>query len=909
MTPVFSGNTYADNTEADLLVFGSIATSIDWNEPAGTRYRINVLGMMVDADGSLSITPGIVVQTDQGANIDVRGTLTATGVTFTWADGQNQWLGIQFSGAAAGGSLQDCTIEHAAGFTAGSGIIRIASSSPSLTGNTISNSTAQRGIHLNNASSTVTGNTISGMGEYGIYVTGDSSPTVTGNTITANTYGAYIYYSSSYAMTPVFNGNTYADNTEADLHVEGYIMATINWDEPAGTRYRITSTGMFVNENASLSITPGVIVQAEQGANIDARGTLSATGVTFSWADGQNQWSGIQFYNAGSSGSSLQDCTIEHATEYSSGSGIISIYSSSPSLTGNTISNSTAPRGIFMSSASPSVTGNTISGMDEYGIYVTGDSSPTVTGNTITANTYGAYIFYHAAYMMNPVFNNNTYADNTEADLHVGGYIRTTINWDEPAGTLYRITTSDIFVNDAASLSITPGIIVQAEQGARIDVRGTLSATGVTFTWADGQNQWEGIQFYNTGSSGSSLQDCTIKHAAGYSTGTGIIYIVSSSPTLTGNTINNSSAPRGISINNASPTVTGNTISGMGEYGVYVTGVTSAPVFRYNTVVNNDRGIGTSSNAAGIYQDNTIMLNTSYGFYNLNSAITVNAENNYWGHASGPYDPSDDTASGGLYNPGGQGDMVTDLVDYHPWGDVSFDNDLDTIPDAWEIILFGDLATADDTTDYDGDGFGDGVEIDAGSDPANSNSYPAETEIVVDLRNGYNQLSFPAETLYYGDLQTFIEALGGSAVIDKVLVFDQDTQKFVEAGFDGDGAFYGNNLTLPAGQGLPGLLIYAKQNDTIDFTSQYCHTWNLKPGTNLIGSGCIPDGLTASQLLNSPDLGPANISSIQRFNTDTGMFEALGFEADDTIAGDDFPLVPGEGYWVNMKQEVMDFRP
>ena len=162
----------------------------------------------------------------------------------------------------------------------------------------------------------------------------------------------------------------------------------------AGSPYIVTFSDITINSGTTLEIEPGVVVELQQGADIDVLGTLTANGVTFTWADGQNQWLGIRFYDSDSSGSSLQNCTIEHAAGYSSGSGIIYTVSSSPTLTGNTISNSTASRGIYISSSSPSITGNTISGMSAYGLYVIGDSSPTVTGNTITANNYGASIFY-----------------------------------------------------------------------------------------------------------------------------------------------------------------------------------------------------------------------------------------------------------------------------------------------------------------------------------------------------------------------------------------------------------------------------------------------------------------------------------------------------------------------------------
>ncbi len=49
------------------------------------------------------------------------------------------------------------------------------------------------------------------------------------------------------------------------------------------------------------------------------------------------------------------------------------------------------------------------------------------------------------------------------------------------------------------------------------------------------------------------------------------------------------------------------------------------------------------------------------------TGVTVDAIGNWWGHATGPYDNNDDTGSGGLYNPLGQGVPVTDNVMYNPW--------------------------------------------------------------------------------------------------------------------------------------------------------------------------------------------------------------------------------------------------
>ncbi|MCK4941592.1 T9SS type A sorting domain-containing protein, partial [candidate division WOR-3 bacterium] len=44
---------------------------------------------------------------------------------------------------------------------------------------------------------------------------------------------------------------------------------------------------------------------------------------------------------------------------------------------------------------------------------------------------------------------------------------------------------------------------------------------------------------------------------------------------------------------------------------------------------------------------------------NIDPSVTVNADSNWWGHASGPYHPTT--------NPSGLGDSVSDYVDFDPW--------------------------------------------------------------------------------------------------------------------------------------------------------------------------------------------------------------------------------------------------
>ncbi|MCL0041347.1 dockerin type I domain-containing protein, partial [Dehalococcoidia bacterium] len=82
-------------------------------------------------------------------------------------------------------------------------------------------------------------------------------------------------------------------------------------------------------------------------------------------------------------------------------------------------------------------------------------------------------------------------------------------------------------------------------------------------------------------------------------------------------------------------------------------------------------GIKASGASSPIISNNRIQDNSSYGVYNSDSSVVVNAENNWWGCGSGPLDESDDRNTGGLYNPDGKGDRVSNYVDYKPWEGMS----------------------------------------------------------------------------------------------------------------------------------------------------------------------------------------------------------------------------------------------
>jgi parallel beta-helix repeat protein len=142
-----------------------------------------------------------------------------------------------------------------------------------------------------------------------------------------------------------------------------------------------------------------------------------------------------------------------------------------------------------------------------------------------------------------------------------------------------------------------------------------------------------------TTSSRANITNNTISENTASSWGGGINCIDWSSPTIKSNTITDNTSPNGAGVFccwSASPTIDSCVISNNTGGGVYCEG-----------------------NATPLIKDNNIVNNQGYGVRNLDKNVTVNAENNWWGDETGPYNPSS--------NPDGWGDTVSSWVDFDPW--------------------------------------------------------------------------------------------------------------------------------------------------------------------------------------------------------------------------------------------------
>ncbi|MCK4444527.1 MAG: right-handed parallel beta-helix repeat-containing protein [Thermoplasmata archaeon] len=150
----------------------------------------------------------------------------------------------------------------------------------------------------------------------------------------------------------------------------------------------------------------------------------------------------------------------------------------------------------------------------------------------------------------------------------------------------------------------------------------------------------------------------------------GIFVGLDGQPTISGNLVRNNDY--GIEIQGGNATIHGSNNIHHNDYGIYVN-TSHAPDINNNTIeYNNDYGIYIHS-ASLTYlriewndiENNTDGVGEDYGVYGVPVGEPYwFCECNWWGDNSGPLD---DSPIEPLYNPTGQGDRVSDYVDYFRW--------------------------------------------------------------------------------------------------------------------------------------------------------------------------------------------------------------------------------------------------
>lgn len=344
--------------------------------------------------------------------------------------------------------------------------------------------------------------------------------------------------------------------------------------------------------------------------------------------------------------------------------------------------NAYAGGGILCDSTSPSIVGNVITRNTERvdvgaGIHCINECSPLISGNTISDNRanypnwgYGGGIM---CYIAAPTIANNIITRNSAL---VGSGIYQQLASGVVSGN--EITENTAPASDSYggglhlntdSSSITGNAIISNRAGRGGGIRLTRCSSTIVENEIRGNiADIDGGGIQSTYESIPTIVDNDIvDNVSPPGHGGGISYFFnaavgddvggSESWVIGTRPLEHSAVPRSYGH------IGGNLIAGNAGGGIRCS--IGSPTIEHCRIVNNiGVGIVCESGASPQIHYNDISGHTpSYGMFNVSTTVLINAEDNFWGHPSGPYHP--------LTNPSGLGDLVSDYIDYAPWSSSS----------------------------------------------------------------------------------------------------------------------------------------------------------------------------------------------------------------------------------------------
>jgi len=713
-----SGNTYADNTN-NFLQLGDpgggaqvISTDFTWRSqtPDGLPIVIGNLNIAVSNSGILRIPAGTTIPFvangslfvgDTNGVMGTSGTIVAEGtsantIIFRPLNPSQRWagIGVRYTNIEApsllprlihcvieganigvnvyGYSLDYLTVSNCTIRQCGTGVAISNSSFPTIDGCRIENcDTALRvATQANIISSTlisrlptirnctITNNRLAlalgpmGIGGEGFPYEDLSRWDNANNTITDNEQNIAL-------MDGVFlgHGNLVWHDTIMGLPVViSQLYVSTNLSIPAGTTVRSVPSGLHGRFQV---VSRGVLV---------AQGT-AANPIRFTCTDPSLRWSGLTVMNGGTA--ELENCIIERAltaihpfTADSMGySGVVTVrnctitdggtgiydYRDPTTFLGQpsslTVENTTFRNLVTGIVASPRF--NAITGCRFENLQVAIRLRPSTGGNTFAADDLNR--ISNNTYINNAV--NIVFGGHTDFLLKASLTLPSSVDGQPLALGSFRISPN-------TALTVPAGATVLMEQGAQIIVEGGLQAVGtadapIRFVPTQPTNRrdwWVGFAFANNGT--GQLEHCLFEGAS-----VAVQNTSNTPPTLSHCTFRNNRTGIGIPAGygfNATFSVTNSLFNG-NDIGIDIgqgSLVVSDSAFFGNAVGVNVGGSGAT------IRNSMFVANAQFAVRNSNSNVTVDAKQNWWNSPNGPRHAS---------NPQGDGDTVSDRVDFSNW--------------------------------------------------------------------------------------------------------------------------------------------------------------------------------------------------------------------------------------------------
>ena len=683
--PVMSGNSTSGTGENGIALPGGVmSVSGTWTRP-GVNFPYLLDGSPDVAVGTtLTIDPGNSLKIVGDIGFYVNGTLNAPGsgalpIIFTSRSATpapGNWRGVYLAPTATITAMSYVTIAYAGGSFGGFGLhvmprgvwliasLYVDGISPTLSHLSILQSETN-GLELYGASPIIGNGLFTGCGWNALRGTNSSRPVITDTAFNGNSIndGGYFTISLDASSVPNPTGVTFSGNKKQGIEVRGgSLVSSALWKRwSANAPYAVTGD-TTIDAGLTLTIEPASTVKF-WGSAFFVNGILSANSssgrITFtSLADDYDgdtngdgaaslpaagNWRGI-YLSPDSGGSSLVNCNLSYSGASNGGYG-----------------QRIMPHGywvmatIYVDGCNPTITGCRLADSETHGI-VLWSSRATITGNSFQNMGVGWYPLKFETTDTFPVMSGNSTGGTGENGVAFpGGEITVSGTWTRPGAEFPYLLNGSPTVAAGAALTIAPGNSIKIAGDIGFYVNGTLNAPGtsslpIVFTSRSATpaaGNWRGVYLAPTATI-TAMSYVTIAYAGGSFGGYGLrvmphggwvfagLYVDGISPTLSHLLILNSET-NGLNLYTASPGITAARFQSCG-WNELLAEAGSQPVIRQSSF------IGGSSN---------------WGVNNSTPATVIDARNNYWGGATGPYHVTS--------NPSGSGVRVSDGVNYANW--------------------------------------------------------------------------------------------------------------------------------------------------------------------------------------------------------------------------------------------------